>query len=103
MKRLPRVLPMAMKAKLFWGILFLIEAQAEVLIGFALIPKYYIEIVGPLDILLIMSTIFATSFGAILLGKGVVQLQDYLNAKREIGGANLPEYYKKYFHRTQES
>ncbi len=94
---------MSMKAKLFWGILFLIEAQAEVLIGFAYIPKYYIQIVTPLNVLWITSTLFATGFGAVSLGKGVVQFQDWLNAKREIGGATLQLYYQKYFHRTQES
>lgn len=91
---------MAIKAKLFWGLLFLAEAQLEVVLGFMYIPKYYVEIVGPVNIIWITSTLFATAFGAIALGWGVVQTQAYYNAKRELDGATLFEYYKKYFHRS---
>src|SRR4029077_7536507 len=100
MGRLPRVLPMSIKAKLFWGLLFLIEAQIEVILGFQYIPKYFVQIIGPVDVLWITSSIFATSFGAIALARGVIQVQEYYNAKHEIDGATLFEYYKKFFHRS---
>ena len=92
---------MSIKAKLFWGILFFIEAQIEVILGFQYIPKYFVQIIGPVDVLWITSSIFATSFGAMALAKGIIQVQAYFNARHGIDGANLPEYYKTFFHRSE--
>lgn len=66
----PHIIAPSIRGKVFWGLLFLIDAQVEVYLGFTFLPKYYIQIVGPINIFWIASTFFATVIGAISFSLG---------------------------------
>ena len=62
-----------------WWVKFLLgsgwiaESQAEVVFGFSFLPKFLIQIIGPVDIILAVSTFYAAICGALHFSLGIVQ------------------------------
>ena len=73
MKYLFKVLPIPERSwvKIAIGIAWILEAFTETTIWYAIAPKYLIEIVNPLSIIVFVSTYFAIIVGAIHLGLGL--------------------------------
>lgn len=70
---LNRLMLMPLWKKIVLGTLFMTDAELEIYFGFAILPKYFIEIVGPINILLILSTLFAGMSGAVMFSLGFVE------------------------------
>lgn len=76
MRYLFKFLPIPQRSwvKITIGIAWIIEAFAETTLWYAYAPKYLIEIINPLAVIVFISTYFAIFLGAIHLGLGVAQL-----------------------------
>jgi hypothetical protein len=83
MKYLFWVIPIPKRAwvKLVIGLTWIFEAQLETYLAFKYLPRYLIELVGPLDYVLIGSTLFAVTIGATHLGLALVQFRDWYSKK----------------------
>ena len=66
--------PESAKTKLLLGILWISEPfLIELPIANLFLTKYQWEIIGPINVMLILSTLFATIYGTLCLGAGYVQ------------------------------
>lgn len=75
MKYLFKVFPIPERwwVKFLLGSGWIIESQLEVVFGFSFLPKFLIQIVGPVDIILGISTLYAAICGALHFSLGIVQ------------------------------
>lgn len=75
MKYLFRFLPIPERSwvKILIGSLWIIEAFAETTAWYAWAPKYLIEIINPISVIVLLSTYFAVVAGALHLGLGLAE------------------------------
>jgi hypothetical protein len=84
MKYLFKVLPIPERAwvKALIGFLWIAEASFETYAFYTYAPLYIREIIGPIDIFVLLSTYFAVAIGAIHLGLAIVQWRNKIAAWR---------------------
>ena len=80
MKYLFHVIPIPERAwvKIAIGLLWFGEASLETYIFYNVAPKYIVQIIGPIDIFVFLSTYFAVFIGAIHFGLGIAQFIEYV-------------------------
>lgn len=80
-----RIFPSDSKPKILLGLWWIIEPfLIELPIAQALLPTYYWEILGPINIGLFISTMFAVIYGSLCFGAGYVQWMNERAKKKPI-------------------
>jgi hypothetical protein len=80
-----RIFPASSITKLVLGAWWIVEPFIiELPIASAFLTKYQWEILGPINIALFLSTLFAVTYGALCLGAGYVQWMSEHAAKKKL-------------------
>jgi Mg/Co/Ni transporter MgtE len=67
--------------KLIWGVFWIIEAQIETYLAGIFIPRYFWEILGPVNISLFLSITVATIYGALSIVASAISFRRWFGIK----------------------